>query len=337
MKAILAALGAAFLLTVPASAQRQQPRLIDVPAASAWQHAATGMILPSRSAGVTRAQIRDATDGELDVTTTYEDPAGDLITTVYLFQTMLPAAPMWFDRALTALVANPQFALDQSIPAVPISFTPPKASAASGLRASLGVNSGGFRSTAVALAPLGPWMVKLRMSSRSLDRAALDQRLSAFIGELRWPAEVSAPPVAAAIQPCAEPLKLKKARLVSRDLTQTLIDAAMSVTVAERAGKPPTYCRESGPSPHYGVYRPDASKDQYVVALGDSGTALVVKRAFDLAALDGGSGGGRRYSLSLLKQNATEVLPSFNRLPPPDQAIGVVLGGKGPGISLVTQ
>jgi len=307
----------------PASAQQNQPRTLTVPATAAWQHAETGMILPSASAGLARGEIRDSTDAELDVVADFRDAAEGVWATVYLYRTMTPDVALWFDRALTTIMLRPEYRLEGAGAAAPTGFARPGSSTASGLRAALDVQAPDLRSTALAIAPLGPWQLKIRFSAAGLDRAALDERLTRFIEGLRWPAETAATTsrAAVAVEPCPSPLRLRRARVVRTDLANTLMDAVAGNITPENVGPPAVYCREPGATLAHGVYRPDASTDRYLIALGDAGIALSVGEALDLSALLGGGGGGRRFSVTMLGRNESSFYPSFNRLPPPEQAL----------------
>jgi hypothetical protein len=293
------------------------------------------MILPPRSAGLVRGDIRDSTATEMDVSTSYAGE--DLVATVYLYRTMTPDVAMWFDRAVTVLMLRPDLGLARSAPPPATAFARPGATTASGLRASLDVNAAETRSTAVAIAPLGTnWLLKIRLSSPRLDRAALDERLTAFIQGMRWPAEATPARVAIPILPCPTPLRLRTARVVRSDMTGALMDAVGGVMVAEHEGTSPVYCGEPGATVERGVYRAGGSSEAYLIALGDSGTALSLAEALDLSALMGGGRGGRRIAMTLLGRNGTSVYPSFNRLPPPEQAMAVA-GRSGTTISVTTR
>lgn len=324
------------LLAVPdaASAQQAQPRTLSVPANASWQHAETGMILPSRSAGLAREDIRDTTDAELDVIASYQNRDEGITATVYLYRTMTPDAALWFDRALTAIALRPEYRLEGA-PRVPAGFTRPGGSTASGLRAALSSGAPDLSGTAVAIAPLGGWLVKIRLSAARLDRAAIDDLLTRFIQGLRWPAETRAERVAVPIAPCPTPLRLRQARVVRDDGAQVLLNLLAGAVVARNDhGPPPVYCREPGATLEYGVYRANVSTEAYLIAVSDAGIALSVGQALRIDGLSGGGGG--RYSMMLEGRGTTSALPSFNRLPPPRQAMAVAFGNHGPTISVST-
>jgi hypothetical protein len=310
-----------------AGAEQTQSRTLAVPATASWQHADTSMILPPRSAGLVRGELRDSTDAEMDVSTSYVSEEDGLVATVYLYRTMTPDVALWFDRALTTIMLRPDFHLGNAQPPTPAAFARPGATTASGLRAALDVGVAEARSTALAIAPLGAnWLLKIRLSSTRLERGALDERLTAFIQGLRWPAETAPAPAAVPIFPCPSPLRLRNARVVRPDMNATVMDAFGGALVAQHHGTPPVYCREPGATVERGVYRPGGSTESYLIALGDSGLALTVGHAIDLSALMGGHGPGGRISMTMQGRDDTSVYPSFDRLPPPEQALAVAHG-----------
>ncbi len=306
----------------PARAQEApaQPRTLAVPAGAAWRHAGTGMVLPASAEGLARAHVRDSGDGELDVLASYANREEGIIALVYIYRTLTPNVPLWFDRAIAQVVLQQPGTAPPAISG----FTRPGASAASGLRAALNDNVPGMRSTAIAIAPLGSWLVKVRLGSTRLYPAALDQRLSAFVGALSWPAETGTARPAVPVEPCATPLRLRQARIVRTETADMLLDSVIaSVPTVGNERPPPVYCREPGATVERGVYRPDGASDSYLIALHDAGIALGLGDASGLSALLGNGGGSRRFSMTLLERNSSSTLPSFNRLPPPDQALAV--------------
>lgn len=293
---------------------------------------------------MSRGEIRDSTADELDVNAVYREETDGLTATVYLYETMTPDVPLWFDRALFEIRQSPEFGLSGTPEPVLTAFTRPGSAIASGLRTAMDTHGGGTTSTAVAIAPLGTWLVKVRLSSSRLDRAALDDRLTRFIAGLRWPApaapaataggtEDAAVPVlvervAVPVLACERPLQLRPARIVADDMSQAIMSSVSGMVAARGTieGRAPVYCREPGATIDHGVYRPNAATDAYMIALGDAGIVVSLSRAIDLSSLIGGRGGGsNRFSMTVLARDETAVYPSFNRLPPPEQALQVVL------------
>jgi hypothetical protein len=322
--AMLAPLLAVTALPGPARAQAQ-PRTLEVPAANSWQHAETEIILPPRVGGLVRTGISDNTPDEQDVIATYVDRDESIIAIVYVYRTGAGDLSLWFDRTLATIMLPQAGAAPPAI----AGFTRPGASSASGLRAAMSDNVAGMRSTAVAIAPLGSsWLVKIRLGSARLDPAALNERLSAFAAALRWPAETGTARAAVPIEPCPTPLRLRNARIVRSQGAEVLMDAVIgSVEPEGEPGPPPVYCREQGATVEWGVYRADRSTDSYLIALNDVGIAIGVSDMSGLSALLGDPS-RRRFSVTLLERNGSSSYPSFNRLPPPDQALALVRGGQ---------
>jgi hypothetical protein len=309
------------VLSAPAALAQAQPRTLAAEAGSPWTHRLTKMVLPATVAGLTRGEIEDATAAELDVTAQYHDQTRDLLVLVYIYKPGISDVAIWFDRAALAMRTSPGHGLEGVTLPAPVPFARPGAPTAAGLRLVMDVPGPGFKSTALAIAPVGEWLVKVHMGSRSLDRAALEAKLDAIMAALGWPAEAGAPRAAAAILPCPTPLKTKQAKFVRDDMASVLINA-VSFSI-EREGPPPIYCREPGLATDFGVYRPNGDHDSYVVTLNDAGVALSVGPS--LGGLLGGSN-RKTYSLSLLDHGSASVMPSFNRLPPPAQAVSVAEG-----------
>jgi hypothetical protein len=264
----------------------------------------------------------------MDVFANYANRDEGIIALVYIYRTMTPDVPLWFDRAL-ATILLPQSGATQP---VITPFARPGASAASGLRAATTDNVAGMRSTAIAVAPLGSsYLIKIRMGSTQLEPAALEARLTAFIAGLRWPAESGEARAVTAVEACPEPLQLREARIVRMQGADALMDALIG-TMPEETGTrrppPPVYCREPGATVQMGVYRPNRSRNGYLIGLNDAGIAVSVGEATDLSALLGQASNGRRFAVAVLGRNVTTTYPSFNRLPPPTQALALVNSGQ---------
>lgn len=64
-----------------------------------------------------------------------------------------------------------------------------------------------------------------------------------------------------------------------------------------------------------------------MIAIGDSGSALRLAPALSLAMFTSGGAAPKRVAMTLLEGNSTTMLPSFNRLPSPQQAMAVAFDG----------
>jgi hypothetical protein len=312
------------LAAVPALAAQTEPRPLEVPSTAAWKHAESEMILPPTVDGFARVGIRDTGVGELDVIADYRSEPDEVWATVYLYKTQVQDVALWFDRGLFQILQRQGHQLAGTAAPVPTAFARPNAANASGLRIALDTEAPAVASTALAIAPVGGFLLKVRMSATGLDREALEARLTRFVAGLRWPAETArAARAAVPILPCSSPLRLRRARVVRSTGADALLDALSAITLPEdEARAPPIYCRERDTATSaYAVYRADGARDAYLIALSDSGLALSVAESLDIGALSGGGSGGRRIALTLLDRERTVVLPSFNRLPLPEQAI----------------
>jgi hypothetical protein len=314
------------LIAGAASAQPEL-RTVTAEAGASWTHRLTKVTLPPMAAGLVRGEIRDLTAEELDVVADYRDPAGDLLATIYIYKPGVNDVAIWFDQAAQAIRATPLYGLNGAAVPAPAPFARPGAGAAGGLRLSLDLPGPDLKSTALAMAPIGDFLVKIRLTSHGLDRASLDAKLDTVMSALGWPGEAGPAHAAAAMASCAVPLKTKQAKIVHDDLGQVLMNSVAFISM-EREGPPPVYCREPGLPPELGVYRADGDGNSYVVALNDAGLALMVGPALSLDALMGGGGGGKKYSMTRVNHGSTEVLPSFNRLPAPQQAVSIAQGSR---------
>ena len=318
----LIALFVLVLTVTPALGQQSQLRTIEVPANATWEHAATTVRLPSRVAGATRGSIRDSTQQELDVIASYESHSEGLDVTVYVFKSGLPDVSLWFDRALTTIRLRPQFGLAEGF-APRIDSYSATSDGPEGLVTAIDLNAAQYRATAVLLLPLADgWLLKVRMTSSQLGAEPLRARLDTFMREVRLPAGAASGATPSAIQPCPQPLRLRRARVARPDMADALLGGLMGAATGLPRDRAVTYCREPGATQLSGVYRPDGSEDSYILALGDGGVALSLSPALTMADLQGGSSRSRApVAMTLLDRTRTATWPSFDRLPPPEQAL----------------
>ena len=319
-------------------------RDLAVPARSGWQHRDTGLILMSRLAGLQRTGLSDTTQSEHVVAAQFEAPDQSVIATVFLFKPAIADVALWFDRGSTTLQEGNVFRGAVPASAAPIGFAAGGAPAASSLRQVYTKAGGPYRSTALAVMPLGEWIVAVRMSAKSLSAQELDAGLMQLIGAIRWPpatagstAGATPAPATVPVTACATPLTFHKAKALKPEggdmLMQMIGTLAAQEAPASKTATPPApsrWCREGEATAGYGVYRSNrADAEGYALALGDAGRIVWVQ-----PSLMGQIEKDGRYSVSLADVDGRVLaFPSFNAMPAPGQVWDLVRKGE-PGASV---
>ncbi|THD37842.1 MAG: hypothetical protein E7773_02360 [Sphingomonas sp.] len=312
---------AALLASVTAAPAVAQQRTLSVQAGAAWTHVQTGVTLPATLIGIPRDAVTDNSAKEIDVAAAYGNGAATTVT-LYVFRPALTSVPVWFDRSETQILLRDIYA-NPTAPAPVAAFAPPRSAAASGLRRIYVPGRGPYKSTGLAMMPLGDWLVVVRISSQQLDAAALDAKLSEVIAALGWPDRVADTLAAAPVAPCATPLAYaKNAKLKAPDMTDALLGATLATIQPDpkevAKATPVTWCREGEATSQYGVYRANGDATGYSIAMGDAGAAISVWPALDLGK------GKPGYQLSLGLLDRTLIFPSFDKLPAPAAAVSAV-------------
>lgn len=312
--ALIATLGA---LVAPAQAQT----VFEVPGNASWKHAETGVILRPRIAGIPRGTMKDASKSELDISAQYESPDGQLYITVFIYRPALSSLPVWFDRSETAILMRDLYGKARPVSAAPTAFARPGATTASGLRQVYLPSSGVFKSTALAMMPIGKWLVAVRISAKDLDAAQIDARMTEVIAGIGWPKDVAESPVAVPVAPCAERLAYAKgARMKKPDMQDGLIaGSAIALAAGKEGGTPPLYCRDLPPALGYGVYREPTETDGYVMAIGDAG--IMISIGPDMFAE-----GKPRFRMFAGFLDHHAIYSTFDKLPHPDDAMRAIRG-----------
>lgn len=310
-------------VTVPATAQ-VKPRVLPVSADAPFVHANSGATLPVRLIDLPRTQVREFEGPELDVVATYTDDRSEL--TVYVYRTLSGAVPVWFDRATSAIESRDGWGTLTPVAAAPIAVAPPGRSIASGLAQGWGITDGPYRGTAIAMVPLGEWLVKLRYSSKAADGPQAFAAVRAALAALAWPASAKDAAPAAPVAACPKALQFKgQAKAMAPDLNATMMGAllAMPVETAKREGPAPVWCRDAARVQMGALYRPDAQDNGYLLALSDAGRGIWVG-----PSLDGLFDNRKKtaWSVDFITPGRTIVFPQQDRLPSPERVIGVASG-----------
>lgn len=308
----------AVALAIPPQAQAK--REIAAPASAPWKHAQTGITLPPTLLGIARGSIGDNGSSEIDVFAGYEGPTTTI--TLYVFRPALASVAMWFDRSETQVLMRDVYG-DATPVAAPSAFSPPGGKAASALRRIYLPGKGPYKSTGLAIMPMGEWLVAVRISSTEFDATALDAKLDEVIEALGWPGSTTDAEAAVPVVACAAPIAYaKKAKLKPPSMMDALLGATLSnikPTDEEKAKAVPIiWCREGSPRQEYAVYRSVGNDSGYTIAMGDAGLVINVTPGLALDAKDPG------YQLSLGLLDQTLIFPSFDKLPTPDAAIDAV-------------
>ena len=77
------------------------------------------------------------------------------------------------------------------------------------------------------------------------------------------------------------------------------------------------FCRDGAATPEYSMYRPNQTRDGYILALGDAGISAGVFPAVSLTER-------KEYGVTLATPAARDTYRSFNALPEPRQLFALV-------------
>lgn len=330
MSVRLLAIAAAVTLAAPAAAQTK-PAALEADAAKPFKHANSGMTLPLALIGLPRGPGNEYAKPELDLSFRHTAPDDSEEITVYVYRASAGAPAIWFDAASRSIEQRQAFGRKTRLD-IPFAFTPPGQSVASGFKAAWTLSDAPYRSTALALIPMGEWLVKLRYSSKTREAASLMTRLEAAIPELGWPAAIPAAPAAGLVAECAAALKLDGASKAAKtDGAAALLDAMTASMEGDESAKdnkpaaaPVSWCRDSAIAAPVPIYRPIGTSDAYLGSLSDSGHAVWVRPS--LAGLVS-KGGKPSWAVSIVLAGETINYPGRDRLPPPTQ-LGEILKGK---------
>lgn len=316
---------------VPLVAQDAEQPALARPAAT-WSHDRSGLTLPDSLAGFTRGASKQYDEEGYNIGVAFRDDASESWADLFIYRAAPASVAIWADRAAAGMFANPMLG-EVDLDAVRIArFTPPgSASKENGIRIVTPAR-GEVTSSGLAIYLHDGWLVKLRMSSKTLDPAALEGKMGEFVAALAMPAATMRSMGFYEIEDCSAPIKpAKKAKLVALDMMGSIMlggtlgaahDKKLEASeAAPRSGgsAAPGYCRDPGSTPQYGIYRVGGAIDQYVMALGDTGTSLSVG-SYDLGPLVKPS---RGYLVRQSDGVTEQVYPPFTALPSPEQVLAL--------------
>lgn len=290
-----------------------------------WSHDRSGLALPAALAGFARGDSKQFDEDGYNIGNAFGDPATGSWADLYIYRAAPASIALWADRAAAGMFANPILG-DVDVNAVKVTrFTPPnRAGEKSGLRI-VTPTKGDLTASGLALWLHDGWPVKLRISSKTLEAAALEARMVQFIGLVALPDAARPAPALAEIADCTAPMAPgKRAKLIKLDMTAILMLGGMLKVARDKeaeavAGEDPVWCRDAASQPQYGIYRREGQANHYLIALGDSGTSLWVK-AYDMGPLMKPSKG---FLVTQSNGVTDAAYPPFDRLPTPRQVLGL--------------
>lgn len=325
MKMFVALAFAAMALSRPAQAEEL------------WRHEQSGISIPRTIGDMSLGSERDLSGGaSADVMLQYGND--DTVVTLYVYRSAYPNPALWFERTRLAMQDTVSA---NSVTVAPRAFTLGAGSVPNGLREEIDVpaNALGMRASGVAIAQSGAWMVKVRISSRSLDRAGISQRMDAVLAAFQVPRTERAPHPLTLPGPCTDTAGLNGAAVPNSDEVSGSALANGLLVVAEGAGggglaaEPSQWCRMEVQFPvEYGTVYRARDGSGWVALIADSGRAVVGRR---FLAQRGRAGAGS----FVVTPTGTTAVAGYRDVPNPDEAIMAavpVLFGESRGLGTIS-
>lgn len=324
----------AIVMMLTATAQGDAAQDLKTKAGKPWAHKDSGFAFPAANGAFVRRGMTDISDGKrIDVSATYDDPATGSVATLYLYRPAMPDASLWFDISNWFLQRNDRFG-EIKPDGGPTAFQIAPTAGSAALRQSYAISATG-RSTGVAIVPVGPWLIKLRVTSAALEPAVLDQMMRDFLTAMPWPKKMSTAPDGLPIAVCSTSLGTERAEQIKQEPGAILIGAMMASMAKEDADKGtsealPRLCRDDSQTRFsYPLYQLDEGQTGYVMPIGDNGTLLSVRSDPTSGAISSKLAGDKSekarpfYRVTVMTPEKWEQYPAFAQLPPPDQAAEV--------------
>ncbi|QDX26691.1 hypothetical protein FPZ54_12175 [Sphingomonas suaedae] len=323
------------LLASPTHAQ-DKPGTIEVRDGMPFRHDHSGFAFPTELIGLKRAPGTELVKPQLDLFFSYRAPDEAEEVSVYLYRVKSGSPSQWFD--VSRLTVQDREAYGRKTPlSEPVTFVPPGQSRPSALRIAWTLSEGPFRSTVLALIPMGEWLVKIRHTAKSIEAASLQRRTEAAIAALGWPEQIVPAADAVPVATCTDALALKGSSKPARtNGAGTLLDAMMAQMegggaakkderlTPEEGASPVQWCRDDAVKSPLRLYRPVGTRDTYLMAASDAGLAIWVRPG--MSGLLDKENAARTWAVSVVRAGDTINYAPRDRLPLPTE-IGKILEG----------
>jgi hypothetical protein len=332
-------LALALAAAAPAQAQQAQAQQAQARPAQAqgdmWRHEGSGISIPRRIGELRLRNVEDGSDGA--GTDVYAQlGTGGTVVTVYVYRSAYPNVAMWFERVRHAMADTVG---SEGVAVAPRTFTLAGAPAPNGLREEFAVpknNQMGAQATGVAMAQVGEWILKVRISAQRLDQPGIARMMDEVLAAVRVERFPFVLPLTIPGR-CPEPNRMAADQLRSPSPAAVQAAAGEASVWAQARGRgglaaePQSWCRDATEVPaQYGTVYRRRDGAGWVALLGDAGTAVSAER-IDLP----GDADGALFASSTAR---TDVVALFEGVPHPDAGVitGLpVLAGRARGLAEV--
>lgn len=304
-------------------------------AADRWVHAGTGISIDRASGDLSLVQEQDRSGGA-NADNILQFGSGNEPATVYLYRSSFPNPALWFPMTRAAMVINMHGLPPSQSDPIPLKVG--GASAPNGLRWVTPLpESARARATGVAIIQVGEWILKLRITSGTLDAAGVARRLDTLLAMIHFAA------------PLPQPLPLKTPDTCKNEAWDTGIiitdkandeemAAAMLGATNEMfaatgiyglAKEPEKWCRDESvsiPSGMISLYRSLSKPAHWVMFAGDSGITITAQSFEEYAKLSKDAKNLRAKAVLFTNNWAgTRVVGFFDNMPFPQSSIDLAL------------
>ncbi|HEX8643324.1 MAG TPA: hypothetical protein VF702_05355 [Allosphingosinicella sp.] len=281
LRLLAAAALAAAPVAVPAQPPAQAPPVPLVPPATTpqgdYSHPASGAFFP-RQVGAQRISRTADLGNPFDTIVDYSGDNPRESTTVYIFRAAVPDARLWFGHALATVGSQIPLAIFEAGPDQPLQAFGSRVPNAL-QRIYTTSRTGPFRSTALFVAQAGEWIVKMRVTSPTLDRDGLSARIAAFAAAIRFPDNTSYAVAAQPLPECDAPRF--SGRVVEANAARLAAATGAGAAVLRRLREPlpdggAGWCRVHGPKsdPILSLLRRTDGSGGWILLIGDAGRAF---------------------------------------------------------------
>lgn len=312
-----------FFLTLLFASTMASPAAAD---SDSWQHPIADIAVDKAGPGLALSQSKDMTGGDnLDTVLqfgTQDDPA-----TVYIYRSSFPNPALWIDKTLI-IALNRWEGMPKTAPA-PTPITVSGASAPNGLRVAVeAVGDGPFRTTAIAFVHHNGWMLKYRISSKSLGLDDITKRIDQLISMTHFPAAKDDALPLKRPEPCqtdnkyaGELVKTQGDEAIAQVMASMIMAHAAAMGVGGPAGEPDKWCEitdDGIEEPSIFSYRSKEAPDNWVILLGDDGSTVSAFSSVlpDLTSGPDEEAPATNAALFVHRRGKTTALAPFTSLPP---------------------